>query len=229
MRNLMVISLAIFTSSAWSQQPSITQPTAWPQILFWTLNPSTLQPQLWAQPTAMPRPAVPPGIPFPTPFWLWPLPPQPSSLAPPSSSASLPKISSPPTVSAAQGKTLPPDIPVAISPAASPPVSPQVQEATLAETTATTPATTEVSITKPEQAPAEAMTPIAPTEVDATTSTIEAPLIPAPLDGNIASTKTETKPASEAKTQKKARTAKKNVTKKVRKLCWKDGRLDVCP
>ena len=221
MRNLMVLSLAIFTSAAWSQQQGSTQPTGWPQILFWTVNPYNLQPQLWMQPTTMPRPGIPQAIPFPTPFWLWPLPPQPSSLAPSSPAASLPTAPSPPTVSVTQVETLTPEI-LPVTP-------PTVQEETLAAAPAPTPATTDISITKPEPALAEATLPIAPIEVTATTSSIEAPPTPAALDENIARMEAEPKPASEAKTLKKARTAKKNVIKKVRKLCWKDGRLDVCP
>jgi hypothetical protein len=221
MRNLMVLSLAIFSSAAWSQQPGTLQPTGWPQILFWTVNPYNLQPQLWAQPTAMPRPGIPQALPFPTPFWLWPLPPQPSSLAPPSPSASLPTSPSPPVVSTVQVETsLPETAPV---------TAPAVQEETLTEAPAPTPATIEVSIPKPEPAFAEVTSPIVPIEVTATTSTIEAPPIPTVLDESVVLTEAEPNPASEAKTLKKARTAKKNVTKKVRKLCWKDGRLDVCP
>ncbi len=221
MRNLMVLSLAIFTSAAWSQQPGSTQSTGWPQILFWTVNPYNLQPQLWVQPTTMPRPGIPQALPFPTPFWLWPLPPQPSSLAPPSPSASLPTSPSPPVVSAVQVETsLPETAPV---------TAPAVQEETLTEAPAATPATIEVSIPKPEPAFAEATSPILPIEVTATTSPIEAAPIPTVLDENIARMEAEPTPASEAKTLKKARTAKKNVIKKVRKLCWKDGRLDVCP
>jgi hypothetical protein len=221
MRNLMVLSLAIFTSAAWSQQPGPLQLTGWPQILFWTVNPYNLQPQLWAQPTTMPRPGIPQAIPFPTPFWLWPLPPQPLSLTPPLPSASLPTIPSPPVVSAVQVETSLPE---------TAPVTPQaVQEEALAKAPASTPAATEVSITKPEPAPEISTPPIAPIEVTALTSSIEAPLTPATHDESVALTEAEQKPASEAKPLKKARTAKKNATKKVRKLCWKDGRLDVCP
>ena len=224
MRNLMVISLAIFTSAAWSQQSSTTQPTAWPQILFWTINPYNLQPQLWVQPTAIPRPGVPPGVPgvpFPTPFWLWPLPPQPTSYASPSPSASLPTTPSPPVVSAVQVETLPPETPSA-TPSA-------VQETTVPEAPATAPTATEVSISKYDLAPEKSTPPIAPTEVATTTSTMEAPFTPPPPDKNFAPTEAEPKPFIETQTLKKARTAKKNVAKKVRKLCWKDGRLDVCP
>jgi hypothetical protein len=220
-RNLMVLSLALFASPVWSQQPGTTQLTGWPQILFWTVNPYHFQPQLWAQPTTMPRPGIPQAIPFPTPFWLWPLPPQPPALAPSSPAASVPTPPSTPTVSAAHMETL--------SPEALPVTPPAVPEETLTKAAAPTPATTETSIAKPEPALEEATPPIAPIELTATTPSIEAQLIPAPLDENISRTNAEPKPASETKTLKKARTAKKNVTKKVRKLCWKDGRLDVCP
>jgi hypothetical protein len=221
MRNLMVLSLAIFSSAAWSQQPGTIQPTGWPQILFWAVNPYNLQPQLWAQPTTMPRPGIPQAIPFPTPFWLWPLPPQPLSLTPPLPSASLLTIPSPPVVSAVQVETsLPETAPV---------TAPAVQKETLTEVPAATPATIEVSIPKPKPAFAEATSPIAAIEVTATTLTIDAPLIPAAHDESVALTEAEPKPTNEAKTLKKARTAKKIATKKVRKLCWKDGRLDVCP
>jgi hypothetical protein len=221
MRNLMLLSLAIFASSAWSQQPGTTQLTGWPKILFWTVNPYHLQPHLWSQPSTMQRPGMPQAIPFPTPFWLWPLPPQPPSLAPSPPAASLPTPPTLPTVSAEHMETLTPETP--------PVTPPAVQEETLARAAATTPATTETSITKPEPTLEEAILPIAPIELTATTSSIEAQLIPAPIDELISRTNAEPKPASDAKTLKKARTAKKNVTKKVRKLCWKDGRLDVCP
>jgi len=228
MRNLLVILLAIFTSTAWSQQPGTIQPAAWPQILFWTLNPYNLQPQLWAQPATMPRvaaqPGVPPVLPFPTPFWLWPLPPQQSPIALPSPAAPLPTTPSPPPVPAAQVETPTPETPPVTLPEV-----PEVPEATLTKAPTTTPATPEISLTKQEQAPVEALHPIAPIETTVPAPAIEAQISPITPTENMPQAAAEAKPAREAIAPKKAKTAKKKSTKKVRKLCWKDGRLDVCP
>ncbi len=221
MRNLMVISLAIFTSAAWSQQPATIQPTGWPQILFWTVNPYILQPQPWAQPTAMPRLGVSPTVPFPTPFWLWPLPPQPLSLPLPLSSASMPATFSPPT-SALQEEANQPD--------ASPKISQADHEATSsAEATLIPPEKTDVSIKNPEQPPEETSQAMIPIEVSRANSAIDTPLSPAPPDKNIAQTEAVPDTGNEVNTLRKARTAKKKASKRVRKLCWKNGVLDVCP
>ena len=223
-RNLMFILLAAFIPAAWSQQPGTMQPAGWPQILFWSVNPYNLQPQLWMQQTGIPRPGTPGALPFPTPFWLWTLPPQPSSLVQPLPSVSIPTTPSPPAVPAVPVDTIPADTP--------PTTSPVTHAATSSEALLSPTTENDASIIKSETTPettSQTIQTIVPIEDPRGGSTIDAPLTQAPIDQSIAQTAAVQKPETEVSTLKRARTAKKKTSKRVRKLCWKDGTLDVCP
>jgi hypothetical protein len=209
-RYLIFVLLTLVSSVAWSQQPA-----GWPPVLFWPFNPYLLQPQYWPQLA----PSVPGQVvPFPTPFWLWPVQqPQPATKAAVEApvASQLPAASTPAAPAAtASAASVPAPAPAPISQA-----NPEPAE-TL--TPAVTPAVPTLLVTPIEIPPATTPEPTGQTEP----ATLPALMPPAETSAPGAAV---SDPAKKPKLIKKSRTAKPKTTQKVRKLCWKDGRLDVCP
>lgn len=209
-RYLMFALLTLVTSVAWSQQPAGTLP-----VLFWPFNPYLLQPQYWPQLA----PSLPGQVmPFPTPFWLWPSQqPQPATKAAIEApvASPLPAVATPAAPAAtASAVSVPAHAPAPISQA-----NPEPAE-TL--TPAVTPAVSTLLVTPIEIPPATTPEPTGQNEP----ATLPAPMLPTET-GVLAAT--ESGSVQKPKSIKKSRTAKPKATQKVRKLCWKDGRLDVCP
>lgn len=199
-RSLFFAALSLCTSAAWAQQPT------WPLHPMWPL------PQVWIVTT----PVQSQAIPFPTPFWLWPTFPWAYPLTPnqPPVSITIPT---------------PPSAPIQES--AVPPITQPAEKSTnkiatpALDAQPTTPAPSETNIA----------TPVAAIPADKTTATSPHPAIPATSPEaaiGTASAKsvdsTPPRPAAKPKSISKPRVNTK-PPQKLRKLCWKDGRLDVCP
>jgi hypothetical protein len=237
-RSLALVSLSalsIFGASVQAQQSFAPGP----QTPFWSFNPYFPQAQMWAAPMPMqpmrqlmPQP-IPQPIPFPTPFWLWPMVPQ------------IPAPSPSPPVRESAATTATPDS-AQVMQIPSPDLSPAASDAPQTSADAATPSTPEV----PLSATAE-VTPAPELDAPYDTATDSPPAGAAAVDPGLPTSPeapaTPTDPASLAPPVAvpeaepvttadqidnpvvKARTAKKKSTRKIRKLCWKDGRLDVCP
>jgi len=199
-RTAVALSLLALSSLAVAQQPA-----AWP----W-------QPvQVWAVP------ANGQAVPFPTPFWLWVVPPgtKPAPVAPAvktepapaNPTVVVPPISEPTQSEAAR---VPAPLPVAVPavtpaemplPVATPSPVPEVAKAA---------ASVEQPADQVVVTPLTRVAPTSPVEIPDVPATVE--VLPAPV-----------KRAPLAKKIKK--TATPAPARPVRKLCFKGGKLDVCP
>lgn len=218
--------------------------------------PATPQP-LWLVPWA--GPVQPPVLPFPTPFWLWPVPwsmplapvwlphglptPQPAPAVPPGDGGRAAKpvapaivVAPPPAADTATGG----DTPETRAPLAETPVV-DIRAAEVAPGHAVD-AGTVTHIDAPAQEPAKAetvtaepaATPTPPVAAAPTTDTVTtgAPAAEAapPKSTPKAKPAPRLKPLPPPKTLgsgTRADTARQDG--KARKLCWRDGKLDVCP
>lgn len=164
LRSLIFISLTLLSPAAYAQQPAWPQQPVWPVITFW--------------PT-----------PFPTPFWLWPMPAW--------------------------------NYPPAPITAPAPPASPS-QEATAPQ-----PAEINRDVIS---APAASLPGDKMTESPTAPPILEIPPAPATSVEATSEKPVEAvnRPAAKQTPLKKPKVGRK-PSKTPRKLCWKDGRLDVCP
>jgi hypothetical protein len=174
------LSLLALSSLASAQQP-----------VFWPWQPV----QVWAVP------ANGQALPFPTPFWLWVMPPAPTM---PAAKAEPPVQPAAATISA-----------VVAAPAPVP-------------TQTVAPATAPLPAVVPMPAP-EAVRPAAPAEPGKVAVTPLPHAVPVEVVPAIPVAATPVAPVRAAPVVKKAvKPATKATARKARKLCFKDGKLDVC-
>jgi hypothetical protein len=201
----LAVLLALLPLTAWPQQ-SATPPLVWPQVFFWQVNSYPIQPWIWTAPAPQQR------IPFPTPFWLWP--PQPAPQAMPTPQVPpMTQVTAPPAKTLDSGPPLVVETQPAVSP--EPPTASPISPPPVIDTA---PAPT---VTEPTASPAQ--TNSAPSDLTDPVAVQAAPIMETPV--RAASSPI---PAPQPKPVKKPQSTKK-PSKKLRKLCWKDGRLDVCP
>ncbi|MDP2434068.1 MAG: hypothetical protein Q8O33_18905 [Pseudomonadota bacterium] len=207
-RTAVALSLLVLSSLAAAQQPA-----AWP----W-------QPvQVWAVPVNGQ------AIPFPTPFWLWVIPPavepasapvvrsepaptSPAAVVPPGAKSQPVEVVPAPAQTAAMPATAPTPVAVPAATVAKP-VAPVEQPAVVA--TPLQPAAPVSTIVTPAITPAAAVVnPVAPVEI---------PTVPAGVEESPA-------PVKRAPVAKKTRKPVAGTpARQLRKLCFKGGKLDVCP
>lgn len=194
-RTAVAFSLLALSSIAAAQQP-----IAWP----W-------QPvQVWA------IPANGQAMPFPTPFWLWVVPPGVAPASAPSSPAAVvPPAAKPPQVEVAP-------VPAQIaSPVAAPATAPAPVTVPAATPLPVSPAVVAAKPVAPAEPPADRVvaTPLPPAAAVAPVETLAVP-------SGVEASPSPVKRAPVAKKIKKP--AAGTPARQVRKLCFKGGKLDVC-
>jgi hypothetical protein len=202
MRRSIIIAMfcCLGTLPALAQQPS-WPPPAMPYIPFWVPNPP-------AQPLA-PRFLPPSAVPFPMPFWFWYAPP-PGTTAPVAPQmGAVPQANRPAPAAPAQvGSEPSPAVPAPT--AAMPPPEAQAGSESKSATKVAGPGNggvaKKVSRTAAKPHPRRVSTTV--------TQVRKAPAAKKPLGKTAAA-----KPSASASGQ----------AKKARRLCWENGRLDVCP
>lgn len=206
-RCLIIVFSFVVPSAAWSQQSAGTELPARPNALYWPVNPYLLQSYFWALQNQR--------IPFPTPFWLWPtLPPQYPPSAP---AASTP----PPQSSVPDASSGVPTVPAA--------VAPPVAQESVTNTPPKLPLPSPEAATGPSPAFEPQVQSIAPA-VNALPAPAKTEPEPAVAQPEIVAAPKKTPQPSDAQTTpQKPKVAKKKAPRKLRKLCWKDGKLDICP
>lgn len=229
-RSLVLVSLSalsFFGASVQAQQSFAPGP----QAPFWPFNPYSPQLHMWAAPMPMqpmPMQPMPLPMPFPTPFWLWPMAPQwpaqsqPATTAPPSAlTTPTPATDLPPP----QSDALPASAEIVATPSAS-----EAPQSTLTTDETAAPELAMPRVEHSDSPPASAsavVTPL-PTSSDTPDTPADSASLAAPVDAP-----SQVEPATTTRQVDtpvvKSRTATKKSTRKIRKLCWKDGRLDVCP
>jgi hypothetical protein len=247
---LLAIAVAL-PVTAWSQTRVDS-----PQIIFLPFNPSAVPPGAWpppqffiplpflqmpvqVNPGSMPAAATQ-AIPFPTPFWLWPVP---QGLTAPVEEKPRPSVSASPLAPNAAEVAATPATPNPGEPAATSrdaeirteplPASPS---ATALPPISATDGNTAQDASPPAHsvagaAGAEQDSPREP-DIAASPGTATPKIEPDANAGTpaIRPISKSRKPLAKQKSSSKNRPAnKKPVSGKPRKLCWKDGQLDVCP
>jgi hypothetical protein len=212
-RSILVLLLTIPMAAAWAQQVPGQPQWIWPFPPFWIM------------------PAAPQPMPFPAPFWLWPAPvpvwpvpaggaqgqqraarpaappsvPTPQAVATPAPSLSAPAVATPPRESSGQppgSQPGPPSVSLAPVPANAVPEAPAV------------PPVSDQLVVKPKEIPSVGTAP-------ASGALGAGPGARAKETKGPASIRSETKKRGNRQTSRKTK-------RKPRKLCWQDGRLDVC-
>lgn len=240
-RNLVLAAAAAFSVSAWSQ----TQPGGWPQLFFWQANPYLMQPSVWTFPPQFFPPlqpqTAPQNVPFPTPFWLWP------------SHQRMPQVGplpSAPTISLPAQPALPAAAPMPMAATASPPTPVPEPAQVASPVAASSPTPAAEKPTAPVHSPMQTTVPSATAPVETHAARTEADIgvaapLAVPLTAPLATPEAIPAPTAEIRTKvstvstapvvktktfkKVPATTKKRPAGKPRKLCWKDGRLDICP